>query len=190
MLTPDAARSYLEQGLPYEKYVATGNPGQQDAWRSNEARLELTDAQRALIGGFSRKIYGLFLSGVWCGDCAQQLPICAHIERAAPDHVQIRYLDRDKAPDLADTLMLCGGNRVPVGLLLNEDYDVLAMVGDRTLSRYRAMAERQLGAACALPGAQVPDDEALATVQDWVDEFERAHLMARLSTKLRARYGD
>lgn len=86
--------------------------------------------------------------------------------------------------------MLCGGLRVPVVLILNEDFDVLSVEGDRSLARYRALAARQLGPACPLPGAPVPDDEVAATRQDWVDAFERAHLMARLSTKLRQRYAD
>ncbi|MEL6311834.1 MAG: thiol reductase thioredoxin, partial [Pseudomonadota bacterium] len=80
--------------------------------------------------------------------------------------------------------------RVPVVLILNEDFDLLALEGDRTLSRYRAMAARQLGPSCPLPGARVTAEEVEATLQDWVDAFERAHIMARLSTKLRQRHGD
>jgi len=62
--------------------------------------------------------------------------------------------------------------------------------GDRTLSRYRALAQRQLGPSCPLPGAPVPDDEIAATFQDWMDEIERVQLLCRLSTKLRTKHGD
>ncbi len=73
---------------------------------------------------------------------------------------------------------------------MNEDFDFLALVCDRTLSRYRAMAQRNLGASCPLPGAPVDGRELAQTRRDWVDEFERAHLICRLSTKLRARHED
>ena len=86
--------------------------------------------------------------------------------------------------------MLCGGLRVPVVLILNEDYDLLVFAGDRSLSRYRAMAARQLGPSCPVPGADLPADEIRAMTVDWVASFEHAHLMARMSTKLRMRYRD
>lgn len=178
-----------DAGLPYDDYVATGKPQHQAAWTDFRARADLTDAQASLVGAFTRRLPVIAVSGVWCGDCAQQLPFLDAIGRAAPN-VDVRYLDRDEHADLADRLMLCGGRRVPVVLILNEDFDVLAVEGDRTLSRYRALAARQLGPSCPVPGARVPDDEIAATRQDWVDAFERAHLMARLSTKLRARHGD
>jgi Cu/Ag efflux pump CusA len=54
---------------------------------------------------------------------------------------------------------------------VNEDFEFLSLLGDRTLSRYRAIAARALGASCPLPGARVADDELAATLQDWLDEF-------------------
>ncbi|MBZ0171555.1 MAG: hypothetical protein K8E66_04175, partial [Phycisphaerales bacterium] len=77
-----------------------------------------------------------------------------------------------------------------VVLFLNEDFDFLSLYGDRSLSRYRALAARQLGASCPLPGAPVDGAEARATCQDWLNELERVHLLCRLSPKLRARHGD
>jgi hypothetical protein len=79
---------------------------------------------------------------------------------------------------------------VPVVVFMNEDFDFVAFAGDRTLARYRALAGRLLGPSCPLPGVAVPADEVGATLQDWVDEFERVHLLLRLSPKLRQRHGD
>ncbi|MEM7621599.1 MAG: thioredoxin family protein [Planctomycetota bacterium] len=189
MLDPAYLKEKFEAGLPYDQYVATGKPGEQDNWKTFDSRVTLTEAQRSLIGGFTREVNCLMVSGTWCGDCVQQVPMLAHIERMNPKF-RLRLVDRDKHMDLAEELMICGGTRVPAGLLLNEDFDVLTMVGDRTLSRYRAMAARNLGPSCPVPGAPVPDDEIAATVQDWVDEVERAHLICRTSTKLRGRHGD
>ena len=41
-----------------------------------------------------------------------------------------------------------------------------------------------------MPGAPVPDDELQATLQDWLDEVERVHLILRLSGRLRRKHGD
>lgn len=189
MFDPAYLKSKFDAALPYTDYTAAGKPQHQTAWADFRARADLTDTQHALVAAFIRPLPTLVLSGTWCGDCVQQIPFIDAIDHAAPT-VTARYLDRDEHPDLADRLSLCGGLRVPVVLILNEDFDVLAVEGDRTLARYRALAARQLGPSCPLPGAPVPEDELAATRQDWVDAFERAHLMARLSTKLRQRHAD
>jgi hypothetical protein len=79
---------------------------------------------------------------------------------------------------------------VPTVIWLNEDFDLMALLGDRTLTRYRGMAARQLGPSCPLPGAPIPPDERAAVVTEWLSEFERVALMCRLSAKLREKHGD
>ena len=86
--------------------------------------------------------------------------------------------------------MLCGGRRVPVFIFMNEEFDLVSLMGDRSLTRYRALAARQLGPSCPVPGAPIPPDELAGTIQDWLDELERVHLLCRLSPKLREKHGD
>ncbi len=190
MLTPDVLRDAFDRALAYEPYVATGKPEHQENWHAFDQRVKLTEPQRTLLASFSRTLHVLAISGTWCGDCVQQLPFLRHAEAANPERLKVRFLDRDENLELAERVRICGGLRVPTVFLLNEDFEFLALAGDRTLSRYRAIAQRQLGPSCPLPGAPVPDDEIAATLQDWIDELERAHLMARLSTRLRQRHGD
>ncbi|MFN0133217.1 MAG: thioredoxin family protein [Phycisphaerales bacterium] len=189
MLTNEAFRAAFAQALPYDAYLATGKPHHRDAWGRIDAAVSLTPAQRELLGAFIRPIRVLVLSGTWCGDCAQQCPILRHIA-AASRAIDLRFVDRDVHRDLAEQVKICGGFRVPTVIFANEDDDFLAILGDRTLSRYRALAAAQLGPSCPLPGAPVPPQELAATTQDWIDEFERVHLMVRLSPKLRERHGD
>ena len=73
---------------------------------------------------------------------------------------------------------------------MNEDFEFVAIFGDKSLSRLRAQAAKALGASCPLPGADVPHDEIAATLADWLAEIERVHLLLRLSPKLRERYED
>lgn len=191
MFAPDFLRAKFEAGLPYEEYVAGGKAHEQANWRGFHGRVRLTAGQRDLIAGFTRRVNVLCISGIWCGDCVQQCPFLAHIEAANPGCIGVRFVDRDAHADLSEPLKICGGKRVPVILFLNEEFEFVSLFGDRTLARYRALAARQLGgAACPLPGAPTPPDELAAELGDFVDEFERVHLLLRLSAKLRGRHGD
>lgn len=190
MLTSGFLRSTFDAGLTYDDYVSSGSDGHRRAWADFRAGVGLTDGHRELLGGFTRRLNVVVSSGTWCGDCVQQVPMVDAIAGAVGGLIEARYVDRDEHAELAERVMLCGGLRVPIVLILNEDFDLLSLEGDRSLSRYRAMAARQLGPSCPLPGAPVPAEEVAATLQDWVDAFERAHLMARLSTKLRQRHAD
>jgi thiol-disulfide isomerase/thioredoxin len=177
-------------GLAFDAYVHSGTPVQYENWRAVHEKTALTQSQRTLIASFTRRIYVIALTGIWCGDCVQQLPLIDRIAHANPQAIDVRYLDRDAHLDLQAQVKINGGNRVPVLLFCAEDYELVGWVGDRTLSRYRAVAARQLGPSCPLPGAPIDANELAATVQDWVDEFERVHLLLRLSARLRQKHGD
>ena len=179
-------RRTFEAALPYDRYLAT-DAARAAAWHA--VRASLTPSQKALLGTFTRHMPVLVLSGVWCGDCAQQGPMLQAIAAACP-HIDLRWIDRDAAPDLRDQVAICGGHRVPTVLWMAEDFEFVSLLGDRTLPRYRAMAARQLGPSCPLPGAALPADEAAATLQAWLDEFERVQLILRLSGRLRQKHGD
>jgi thioredoxin-like negative regulator of GroEL len=183
-------KSHFDRALPYDPYVASGTPSQQPGWANFHIKVQLTDAQRGVLSAFSRRINVLVLSGTWCGDCVQQVPMFDHIARASRNAIALRIADRDEHNDLSEAFTICGGRRVPTVLFLNEDFEFMGLAGDSTLSRLRAKAARSLGAACPLPGADVPADEIAANLQDWVNEFERVHLLARLSPKLRQRHDD
>jgi thiol-disulfide isomerase/thioredoxin len=131
----------------------------------------------------------IVLSGIWCGDCSAQGPILEKIANASPA-IELRWLDRDEAIKLSNHVKINAGNRVPTVIFMAEDYEPVAVLGDRTLSRYRAIAKRQLGASCDIPGAPIAQDELKENIQDWVNEFERVQLLLRLSARLRQKHGD
>lgn len=179
-----------EQGLSYADYVATGKPEQQENWKKIYDSVGLTHHQHELLSMFVRQIKVIGLSGIWCGDCVQQCPLIQRIAEANPEKIDLRWLDRDAHMDLQEKVMINAGKRVPVMIFCAEDYEPVGWFGDRVLSRYRALAAKQLGAACPLPGAPVPQDELDATLADWVAQFERVHLLLRLSGRLRQKHED
>lgn len=180
----------FEAGSDYESYVATGTADQQKAWGKILEQARPTDAQRELLAGFQREMNVLVVSGVWCGDCAQQCPLIQRIAEANADQIRLRFVDRDEHADLSRHVRINAGGRVPVAIFMAEDFEFCSLFGDRPLARYRAIAGHQLGPSCPLPGAPVPDDELAATLADWLAEFERVQLMLRLSPRLRQKHGD
>lgn len=190
-LNADFLRTKFHAGLAYDAYLQTGKPDQQEAWTTIYSQLQLTNPQRKLLSGFAREMHVICVSGIWCGDCVQQGPLIQRIaEGAPPNRIKLVWLDRDEHRDLADQVKINAGSRVPVVLFLSEDDELVSIYGDRSLTRYRAIAERQLGPSCPMPGAPVPTEELTATLQDWLDEFERNQLLLRLSARLRQKHGD
>ena len=174
--------------LPYDQFVATGTPQQQERWKSVRNALTLSDAQRALLASFTRELNLLVLAGVWCGDCSRQCPMLTLFETVNP-RIRVRYLDNQTQPEVRDELRVCGGTRVPVVVGLSEDFFEVGRMGDRMLSVYRRKAKTELGASCDIGGA-APAIELAAEVAEWLEVVERWSLMVRLSGHLRKRHAD
>lgn len=177
-------------GLPLADFLAKyGSDAHRARWRAAGEQTTLTDAQRTLLGTFTRRTNVLVLAGAWCGDCSSQCPIFERFVEAAPV-IQTRYLDRDEHSDVQAALQVNGGNRVPVAVFFSEDGHEVARYGERTLARYRQLAAQALGEGCATGFVKGTDPVRLAEVQDWLDEFERVQWILRLSPRLRRLHGD
>ena len=176
-------------GLNYDAYLAS-DVEKAKRWREIEPKIALTESQKQLLTGFTRSMNVICVSGIWCGDCVAQGPMLDAIARANPSRIDLKWLDRDEHIDLANLIMINAGHRVPTVIFMAEDFELVSVFGDRTLTRYRALAAKYLGPSCPLPGAPIPQDELNATLQEWVNEFERVQLLLRLSTRLREKHGD
>ena len=176
--------------LPLPEFLAKyGTPADQARWDRAKAATQLTDAQRHLLGKFTRRTNVLVLAGAWCGDCAGQCPIFERFAEAAPV-LDVRYLDRDEHADAQRELQVNGGDRVPVAVFFSEDGFEVARYGERTLARYRQLVSQFVGESCATGLVNSTDPIQVQVVQDWLDEFERVQWMLRLSPRLRKIHGD
>jgi thiol-disulfide isomerase/thioredoxin len=189
-MTPAFLSDKFVTALPYDGYVLTGTGEQQRRWKQVYDAAMLSEPQKALIDGFVREMNVLIVSGIWCGDCVQQCPLLQRIAEANAQRIHLRLIDRDEHKDLSSQLRMNAGDRVPVTLFLAEDFEFCAAFGDRSLNRYRALAQKQLGASCPTGIAPPSNDELARTLADWLNEFERIQLMLRLSPRLRRKHGD
>lgn len=180
----------FEEGLSYAEFLSMyGNEEHQRRWKAVFDEIRLTTAQTDLLASFVRDMKVLCVAGAWCGDCVNQCPIFAHFAAVTP-HIQLRFFDRDAHPELAQELGVCGAPRVPAIVFLSEDGHQCGRYGDRTLSKYRQVASGLQGTACPTGIAPPPGAELAAVVQDWLDEFERIHLILRTSGRLRKLHND
>lgn len=182
-------KSSHDAGLDYETYLAT-DPVKAERWRAIDRQIEVSAAQKTLIESYTRQMRVLCVSGIWCGDCVAQGPLIRKIAEANPRMIDLKWVDSDEHHQLAEQVAINAGLRVPTVIFMAEDYEPVSVFGDRTLTRYRAIAAKQLGPSCPHPGAPIPQDELQATLQEWLNEFERVHLLLRLSTRLRQKHGD
>jgi thiol-disulfide isomerase/thioredoxin len=180
----------FEVALSYDDFLAKhGSDAHRVRWRATYDDAKLTPDQLDLLGQFRRKTHVLVLAGAWCGDCVRQCPIFTRFAEATPA-LDVRYLDRDVHADVQRELQINGGNRVPVVVFFSEDGFEVARFGERTLSTYQDMIEKQIGVVCA-SGVAKPGDPLLDRVtQDWLDQFERVQWILRLSARLRQKHGD
>ena len=188
MIDAKVLRDAHGAGLTWDGYLAQ-HASRTASWGHHIAAARVSDAQRSLLAGFTRRMNVLVLTGAWCGDCAVQCPMLGAIGAACPA-ADVRFLEQEDHAALAEHVRINAGTRVPTVIWAAEDFHFCSLLGDRTLARYRAMAARQLGASCPLPNAPVASDEAAATLAGWVDEFERVQWMLRLSPRLRQVHGD
>ncbi len=177
-------------GLPYDRYLQTGNEEQQRRWTQVYEAAHLTPAQKELLSGFAREMKILIFSGIWCGDCVQQCPLIQRIAEANSAKIAMRFFERPKESELDPDLRINAGSRVPVVIFLSEDNQWCATAGDRTINRYRALARARLGPMCPTGIVAPEKDELDATLADWLNEVERVQLMLRLTPRLRQKYQD
>jgi len=191
LLTEPFLRTKFDQGHSYADFVALGAPeGQDRQWHERHGRLALDAEQTALVEGFTREMNVLCLTGTWCGDCALQGAAMQRIAEANPDRIHLRFLLKsDEHADLIVPSMINQGFRVPVTWFMAEDFEPVSRMGDRTLSRYRAMATKVLGDAANVH-APPPADPVREVLRETLAEFERVHLTLRTSPRLRQAHGD
>jgi hypothetical protein len=185
---------YFGMGSPYGDFLGKyAERVHQDRWQANYEAIALNVDQAERIRSFVRSMKVICLAGAWCGDCASQCPIFRRIsEAAATGIVDIRYLDRDDAPaQFAELVRINGGRRVPAVIFLSEDGYEVSRYGEKTLAKYRQESADLQGQSCSL-GLATSDQAELrnAVVSEWIDQFERAQLILRLSARLRQKYGD
>ena len=180
----------FEEGEAFDAFVARAS-GEHNtsAWLQRYELLELSDEQRALVEGFGREMRILCVTGPWCGDCALQGAALARIAEANPERVGLRFLNRNEHAELIVKMPICGGFRVPVTIFCAEDFEIVSRFGDRTLSRYRAIARKALGPEANVV-APAPQDPVREVLREMLDEVERVQLVLRLSTRLREKHGD
>jgi len=182
-------RRYFEISPNYSDYLERSPLNYQSKWRATEGAVSLTPQQTELVASFKRRMPVLVMSGVWCGDCSRQGPMLHAIELASTA-IEVRWVESRENPELQEELRINGAEKVPVVVVMNEDFQEVQRFGDRHLSVYRRKAKSELGPACDTGLIPPSGAELSSELQEWIDFFERTQLMLRLAPAYRERYND
>lgn len=71
------------------------------------------------------------LTEMWCGDCAQNLPIIDKLAKANPAMIDLRILLRDDHPELMDRYLTNGARSIPKLIATDRDGNELFQWGPR-----------------------------------------------------------
>lgn len=185
-------KSYFNKALHFKDYLSSGNPSHGRQWQEYYEKLSLNHDQTQRLESYKRKMNVLFMSGIWCGDCCRQGPMLQTIADNC-SLIDLRFIDNRSNPELKEELRINGAEKVPVAVVLSEDFFELARFGDRHLSSYREQTASLMqvkGASCDI-GLFHPELNALkAELNEWFEFIERLQLMLRVSPALRRRYND
>lgn len=175
----------FNEGLPHADFVVEAEAqGYRGPWDQRYQQLALDEEAQTLVRSFNRRLNMLCLTGMWCGDCALQGSAMARIAEASP-LIELRFLPRNEThAELIVKAQINGGFRVPVTWFLAEDFEPVAVFGDRTLSRYRAMARKQLPPQHTNVLAPPPADPVGEVLREVLEMVERVELLLTLSPRL------
>ena len=189
LLDAHILRRKFNEGLPYADFVAEAEAqGYRGPWDQRYGQLALDEEAQTLVRSFDRQLHMLCLTGMWCGDCALQGSAMARIAEASP-LIKLRFLPRNEThAELIVKAQINGGFRVPVTWFLAEDFEPVAVFGDRTLSRYRAIARKQLPPQQTNVLAPPPADPVGEVLREVLEMVERVELLLTLSPRLRQKH--
>lgn len=188
-LREDFWKRHWEQSAPYDKFIEESDPTHVAKWQEIEQRVpELTKEQEERLQDYNRDIKILIYGGIWCPDCQRQAPMLQKIAQVIGSQAEVRLIDRADSIELQDELRILGATRVPMMVILSEDYWEVGRYGDRLLNVYRAKAAREInrGQRTGVLSPKALESE----LAEWVNIVERALLMLRLSPPLRRRHSD
>ncbi|GAB3990115.1 thioredoxin family protein [Spirosoma daeguense] len=133
---PVITTDLIESALTYEQYVALSaellaqghTTSDAPAYNTPEivgyARLNLhrmsrldkltviNDELKEAVNELTESLIWVVLTESWCGDAAQSVPVLNHVARLS-SKVKIRFLLRDKNPDVMNAYLTNGGKSIP-----------------------------------------------------------------------------
>ena len=146
MIAQDSLETWFQIAEPFADYLA-GVVKHRELWHGLYARVRLPED---LVSGFvpERPVRLLALSGDWCGDAVNILPVVARLaERLG---IELRVLDRDENLELMDQYLTDGRSRsIPVVIVMDDQFEEVGWWGPRP----RELQTWRLGEGATLPAA-------------------------------------
>lgn len=124
----DEYRSMIDDLLEQDKTTGTNHSEEMvhytkmNVQRMNrlDKQIELSDSLIEELEQVDNNWIWLVLTEAWCGDAAQNIPAIAKMA-AQNDNITLRFILRDKHPDIMDQYLTNGGRSIPKLICLDAD---------------------------------------------------------------------
>ena len=177
----------FRRGVAFEEFIEGADARQMMQWSYDNTTL--TNGQLEMLRGLERKMNLLVVAAVWCPDSQANVPVMARMADSTP-MIDMRIISRDDNEDLMQEHLTNGGMRIPLCLMLSQDFYLVERWAERPASAYRFLYElRQKGvggdAARAKFMRQYHSTGMIeATVSELIQRIERTGLILALSHRL------
>lgn len=115
-------KSIFERGMTWETWIQGGeSESNRKTMRELRERLKPDEAQRKIAAGVCRPVHVLAIAEDWCPDVVRHVPVLMNLADAS-DKIQVRFVDRETAPEAFARHLTLGGEAVPKFVFLSDKF--------------------------------------------------------------------
>lgn len=141
--------------------------------------IQLSETMLATIAALSKKVYFLVISEGWCGDAAHNVPVIAKMAAASNGNIDLKIVFRDSNLPLIDAYLTNGGRAIPKLIVLDENYQELAVWGARPANAQAAVVQFKAENPTA------PHEELAKLIQTWYNQDKAMSLQQEFETLIK-----
>ena len=115
-------KAVFASGQDYAAWIAAGeSPENREKMEAQRAAQALEPQVAAHLGALPRPVHVVAIAEDWCGDVVRHVPVLQRMAEAAPN-LRVRYLSRQRWPDLFARFLTNGGEAIPKFIFLSEAF--------------------------------------------------------------------
>lgn len=115
-------KALFEKGKPYEEWIKTGeSESNRRSMEELREKLQPNEEDRKAIAGLKRPVHVLAIAEDWCPDVVRHVPVLMNLADAS-DQVDVRFIERETAPDAFARYLTLGGEAVPKFVFLSDKF--------------------------------------------------------------------
>lgn len=122
-------KAYFDKGISAQQYESGFSADQRSLHQKHYDRADVEEFKIRLADS-SKPLRIMVLTEPWCGDSSAIVPVLLKLLEGM-EQVEVRFLARDRHPDLMDRYLTRGGRAIPKIIVADEEFNELFNWGPR-----------------------------------------------------------